>query len=169
MRRYEVAWCRGSPRARVRPLSPTHAVLPLCLRADALTGTLGTVAGIEGFVVQVPSPHIDLRDDLLDRHGIRLYLKRDDLIHPDIPGNKWRKLKYNITADQKQKATTLLTFDGAYSNHIRATAAAGYHFGFHAINVIRDEEHHPLNYSLSYAVEMGRRLSYLGSESVVRC
>lgn len=92
---------------------------------------------------------------------MRLLLKRDDVIHPEIPGNKWRKLKLNLAAAREQGAGTLLTFGGAYSNHIRATAAAGHYFGFSTIGVIRGEEHLPLNPSLAYAAEQGMRLTYL--------
>lgn len=93
--------------------------------------------------------------------GVRLLVKRDDLIHPEIPGNKWRKLKFNLAAAREQGAGTLLTFGGAYSNHIRATAAAGRYFGFETIGVVRGEEHLPLNSSLAYAARLGMRLSYL--------
>jgi len=61
---------------------------------------------------------------------VRLWLKRDDLIHPELVGNKWRKLKYNLQAASEQGETTLLSFGGAYSNHLRAVAAAGRIFGF---------------------------------------
>lgn len=111
--------------------------------------------------LRLPSPMVELRDERLDRGGVRLLVKRDDLIHPEMPGNKWRKLKYNLVAACDEGHDTLLTFGGAYSNHIRATAAAGYHFGFHTIGVIRGEEHLPLNPSLAYAVSRGMRLTYL--------
>jgi 1-aminocyclopropane-1-carboxylate deaminase len=78
-----------------------------------------------------------------------------------MPGNKWRKLKYNLGAAAESGARTLLTFGGAYSNHVRATAAAGHHFGFATIGVIRGEEHLPLNPSLAYAVDRGMTLAYL--------
>jgi 1-aminocyclopropane-1-carboxylate deaminase len=97
----------------------------------------------------------------MDHRGVRIVLKRDDLIHPELPGNKWRKLKYNLVAAREQGARTLLTFGGAYSNHIRATAAAGRIHGFRTIGVIRGEEHHPLNESLATAVGNGMRLTYL--------
>ena len=80
--------------------------------------------------VRLPSPLTELHDDRLESAGVRLWLKRDDLIHPELPGNKWRKLKYNLDEAARQDQRTLLTFGGAYSNHIRATAAAGYYFGF---------------------------------------
>ena len=111
--------------------------------------------------LRLPSPLEELPDGRLTRAGVRLYLKRDDLISPEIPGNKWRKLKYNLTAARAQGQQVLLTFGGAYSNHIRATAAAGHYFGFATIGVIRGEEHLPLNSSLDYAVRHGMRLVYL--------
>ena len=114
-----------------------------------------------GVEVKLPSPVEEINDHQIARYGVRLYLKRDDLIHPEIPGNKWRKLKYNLIAAREQGYRTILTYGGAYSNHIRATAAAGYHFGFSTIGVIRGEEHLPLNYSLAYSVSRGMRLSYM--------
>ncbi|WP_239075209.1 1-aminocyclopropane-1-carboxylate deaminase/D-cysteine desulfhydrase [Planosporangium flavigriseum] len=111
--------------------------------------------------LRLPSPLVGVPDDRLDRRGVRLLLKRDDLIHPDLPGNKWRKLKYNLVRAAEQGHPRLLTFGGAYSNHIRATAAAGFHFGFDTIGVIRGEEHTPLNLTLEYAVSRGMRLTYL--------
>lgn len=109
----------------------------------------------------LPSPVEELLDERLDGRGIRLYLKRDDLIHPEISGNKWRKLKYNLAAAAEGRCDTLLTFGGAYSNHIRATATAGYYFGYSTIGIIRGEEHLPLNPTLTYAVDHGMRLYYM--------
>lgn len=114
-----------------------------------------------GLAINLPSPLVVLRDDRLDESGIRVYLKRDDLIHPEVPGNKWRKLKYNLVAASEQGQTRLLTFGGAFSNHVRATAAAGHYFGFETVGVIRGEEHLPLNESLAYAVDRGMTLTYL--------
>ncbi|WP_207933243.1 pyridoxal-phosphate dependent enzyme [Actinomadura sp. GC306] len=105
------------------------------------------------------SPVVELADDRAARRGVRLFLKRDDLIHPELPGNKWRKLKHNLGPAREHG--TVLTFGGAYSNHIRATAAAGRIFGFATIGVIRGEEHLPLNDTLAYAERMGMRLTYL--------
>jgi 1-aminocyclopropane-1-carboxylate deaminase len=119
------------------------------------------ISPVRPLPLRLPSPLQRLREDTLARAGVRVYLKRDDLINPDIPGNKWRKLKYNIEAARREGQGSLLTFGGAYSNHIRATAAAGYYFGFSTVGVIRGEEHLPLNSSLSYAVRHGMRLTYL--------
>lgn len=111
--------------------------------------------------LNLSSPIEEVHDDRLAAQGVRLYLKRDDLIHPEIPGNKWRKLKYNLAAARQQGYSKLLTFGGAYSNHVRATAAAGHYLGFSTLGVIRGEEHLPLNWSLDYAVRLGMQLSYM--------
>jgi 1-aminocyclopropane-1-carboxylate deaminase len=71
---------------------------------------------------------------------ISLTVKREDLLHPHISGNKFRKLKYNILEARQQGKTSLLTFGGAFSNHIAATAAAGKEYGFTTIGIIRGEE-----------------------------
>ena len=71
---------------------------------------------------------------------VSLFIKREDELHPFISGNKYRKLKYNIEEALKQNKTTLLTFGGAYSNHIAATAAAGFEYKFKTIGIIRGDE-----------------------------
>jgi 1-aminocyclopropane-1-carboxylate deaminase/D-cysteine desulfhydrase-like pyridoxal-dependent ACC family enzyme len=92
---------------------------------------------------------------------IKVFIKREDLIHPEISGNKWRKLKYNILYAIECNYKTLLTFGGAYSNHIYAVASAGKLFGFKTIGIIRGEEQLPLNPTLSFAVSCGMELHYL--------
>jgi 1-aminocyclopropane-1-carboxylate deaminase len=111
--------------------------------------------------LRLPSPLIEVDDERFASRGVRLFLKRDDLIHPELRGNKWRKLNLNLDAAREQGCTRLLTFGGAYSNHISATAAAGQHFGFATVGVIRGEEHLPLNEVLSAAVAAGMHLTYL--------
>jgi 1-aminocyclopropane-1-carboxylate deaminase len=118
--------------------------------------------------LRLPSPVERLSDDRLRHKGVDILLKRDDLIHPEVPGNKWRKLKYNLIEANAQGHHKLLTFGGAYSNHIRATAAAGSYCGFSTIGVIRGEEHLPLNPSLSYAVNKGMRLTYIDRDTYRR-
>lgn len=90
-----------------------------------------------------------------------IFLKREDLIHPQISGNKWRKLKYNLIEAEKTGKKTLLTFGGAYSNHIYAVAAAGKEYGFNTIGIIRGEEYNPLNPTLQFASNCGMELHYL--------
>lgn len=72
--------------------------------------------------------------------GIEVYVKREDVLHSEISGNKFRKLKYNLIEARTLGFTKLLTFGGAYSNHIAAAAAAGKEFGFETIGIIRGEE-----------------------------
>lgn len=86
----------------------------------------------------VPNQKVDL--PLLQEKGVTLYIKREDTIHPLISGNKYRKLKYNLLEAQKQGYDTLLTFGGAFSNHIAAVACAGHEQGFKTIGVIRGGE-----------------------------
>ena len=73
-------------------------------------------------------------------NNISVFIKREDLLHPQISGNKFRKLKYNLHQARQMGYNTLLTFGGAYSNHIAAVAAAGDEFGFNTIGIIRGEE-----------------------------
>ncbi|MEM1392805.1 MAG: pyridoxal-phosphate dependent enzyme [Cyanobacteria bacterium P01_H01_bin.150] len=108
------------------------------------------------------SPLQLIQDELLTKQGIRLFVKRDDLIHPQISGNKWRKLKYNLQAAKEQEYKRLITFGGAYSNHIAATAAAGKIFGFDTIGVIRGELVKPLNPTLSLAQQQGMKFVFVG-------
>ncbi len=76
----------------------------------------------------------------LEEFEISLFMKREDQIHPFISGNKYRKLKYNVLKADEQNTQTLLTFGGAYSNHISAVAFAGKEFGFKTIGIIRGDE-----------------------------
>lgn len=109
---------------------------------------------------RLPSPLWQAEDERFTRRGLRLLLKRDDLIHPDLPGNKWRKLEPNLRA---AAGRTVLTFGGAYSNHLRATAAAGRLLGFATIGVVRGDElaGRPLNPSLARCAADGMRLHFV--------
>ena len=107
------------------------------------------------------SPLQQLHSTFLEQAKIQLYVKRDDLIHPQFGGNKWRKQKYNLIHASEQNFDTLLTFGGAWSNHIYATAAAARHFGFNSIGIIRGEKHTPLNATLSFAESCGMQLHYV--------
>ncbi len=77
---------------------------------------------------------------LLEKKKVELHIKREDWIHPQISGNKYRKLKYNLLKAKELKFDTILTFGGAYSNHIAATAYAGKMNGMQTLGVIRGEE-----------------------------
>lgn len=126
---------------------------------DELVRQLANLAG--------NSPLQALPDPFPEPVPIRLWLKRDDLLHPLVSGNKWRKLKYNLLAARAQGYTTLLTFGGAYSNHLFATAAAGRAFGFHTIGIVRGDElaGKPLNKTLSFCQRSGMALQFIGRDA----
>lgn len=93
--------------------------------------------------------------------GVRLLIKREDQNHPFVSGNKWWKLKYNLVEAQRQNYSTLLTFGGAFSNHIYATAAAAKELGLKSIGVIRGDEIRPLNHTLAFAESCGMKLHFV--------
>ncbi|MCH7409730.1 pyridoxal-phosphate dependent enzyme [Belliella sp. DSM 111904] len=105
-----------------------------------------------------------LHHPLWENQEISISIKRLDLVHPLASGNKFFKLKYNLEAAKSEQKTRILTFGGAYSNHIYATAAACQAEGFHAIGIIRGEAHHPLNPTLQAASAMGMQLEYIDRE-----
>nr|WP_203645900.1 pyridoxal-phosphate dependent enzyme [Streptomyces sp. SID14478] len=109
---------------------------------------------------RLPSPLTEVDDARFARHGVRLLLKRDDLIHPDLIGNKWRKLAPNLEAAHGR---ALVTFGGAYSNHLRATAAAGRLLGVPTLGIVRGQElaERPLNASLARCTADGMRLHFV--------
>jgi 1-aminocyclopropane-1-carboxylate deaminase len=92
------------------------------------------------FEKEVFNPLQRIEDTLLDARQVRLYVKRDDLLHPYVSGNKFRKLKYNLLEMKRLGKTGLITFGGAYSNHIHAVAAAGQLMGVPTIGIIRGED-----------------------------
>ena len=110
------------------------------------------------------TPLEEVNDTFLKERKIFLFIKREDLNHPQMSGNKWYKLKFNIQEARDQGKETILTFGGAYSNHIYAVAAAGKIFNFKTIGIIRGEEHNPLNPTLSFVKESGMELFYLNRE-----
>lgn len=112
------------------------------------------------------SPPIQQIDSKVARTAdVELYVLRLDLVHPLISGNKWYKLKYNLEAAKRENIDTILTFGGAYSNHIHATAAAGNLLGFKTIGVIRGEETLPLNPTLEFATSQGMQLVYIDRQT----
>lgn len=103
----------------------------------------------------------ELFSPLCAEKKVRLFLQRDDLLHPEVSGNKFRKLKYNIHRAIAGGYNTILTFGGAYSNHIAASAAAAKLSNLKSIGIIRGEEHQPLNVTLQTAVDNGMELHYI--------
>ncbi len=105
--------------------------------------------------------HQQLNSEICERLGITLHVKRLDLLHPQVHGNKWYKLKYNIERALASEHKTLLTFGGAWSNHIHATAAAGALSGVRTIGIIRGEEPKQLSTTLQFAKEQGMQLHFV--------
>ena len=100
-------------------------------------------------------------------NGISLYIKREDLIHPFVSGNKFRKLKYNLLEAKTQNKDTLLTFGGAFSNHIAAVAYAGKDKGFKTIGIIRGDELRDKiseNPTLQFAENCGMQFEFVSRE-----
>lgn len=91
-------------------------------------------------MIQPQKASFNQKIDYQNDYGIELYIKREDALHDEISGNKFRKLKYNLDEAKRQGKSRLLTFGGAYSNHIAAVAAAGRDYGFETIGVIRGDE-----------------------------
>lgn len=85
------------------------------------------------------SPEEEIHAPLFQEKDLQVFVKRDDMIHPYISGNKWRKLKYSLQQAQATNKSTLVTFGGAWSNHLLATAAAGAKFGFKTSAFVRGE------------------------------
>ena len=110
-------------------------------------------------------PIQELKDPLITPTGVQIFILRLDLIHPAINGNKYFKLKYNLEEMKRLGQKTLLTFGGAYSNHISATAAAGREYGFDTIGIIRGEElNEKSNPTLKTAASNGMQLHFVSRE-----
>ncbi|MBS1951991.1 MAG: pyridoxal phosphate-dependent deaminase, putative [Cytophagales bacterium] len=107
---------------------------------------------------------IKLKNELLKEFKLKILVKREDENHPLVSGNKWWKLKYNLEEAQKHGHHTLLTFGGAFSNHIYATAAAAKELGLKTIGIIRGEKVLPLNDTLSFAAKCGMNLHFVSRE-----
>ena len=115
-----------------------------------------------------PELSINQKIELPFKSSVSLYIKREDLIHPIISGNKYRKLKYNIAFAETLNQDTLLTFGGAFSNHIAAVAEAGRVYGLKTIGVIRGEELHDKvldSPTLKFAQSCGMQFKFISREA----
>lgn len=122
----------------------------------------------EMFDETLSTPIVQVHDNLIEAQGVELYIKREDQSNQFISGNKYRKLKYNLINAADNGFDTLLTFGGAYSNHIHAVAYAGFKFGFKTIGIIRGEENKPLNPTLKDAASFGMDFHYISREDYRR-
>ncbi len=108
-----------------------------------------------------PIEYTPLPNKVCSERNIRIDVKRIDLLHPLVNGNKWFKLKYNIERALASDHKTLMTFGGAWSNHIHATAAAGALSGMRTIGIIRGEEPKEYSNTLQFAKEKGMELQFV--------
>lgn len=121
------------------------------------------------FENEISSPLQRIEDTRLDARQVRLLVKRDDLLHPLVSGNKFRKLKYNLLEMKRTGKSGLITFGGAYSNHIHAVAAAGKLLGVPTVGIIRGEEQsvrslenpEVYNSTLEFAISCGMILHFV--------
>jgi len=117
--------------------------------------------------IKVPTQEIEIKNSF----GIKLYIKREDLIHPHISGNKYRKLKYNLIKAKEVGHKVLLSFGGAYSNHIAALSYSGKINGFKTIGIIRGDElsnQISTNTTLQFAQNNGMKLVFVSREEYRR-
>jgi 1-aminocyclopropane-1-carboxylate deaminase len=111
------------------------------------------------------TPIQEIIDPMIEKAGVQLLVKREDLNHNTVSGNKWWKLKYNFLQAKKNNHQCVLTFGGAYSNHIYSTSAAAFLLGFKSIGIIRGEENVELNDTLKFARQQGMILHYVSREA----
>ena len=110
-----------------------------------------------------------LHHPLFLQHNVQVQVKRDDLIHPIISGNKWRKLKYNLAhVKQHRSLRGVLSFGGSYSNHIHALAFACYQQNLPCVGVIRGEENYANNFTLTWARHWGMKLHFVDRKTYRR-
>ena len=117
------------------------------------------------FEAHLPTKIQQIKSSVLDQHEVKLFLKREDEIDHEISGNKFRKLKYNLISAIDQNFETLLTFGGAYSNHIHAVSAVGKKFNLNTIGIIRGERNDQLNPTLKDAENNGMQLKFVDRQT----
>lgn len=121
------------------------------------------------------SPLHDITEDWMQQKSIRLFLKRDDLLNPLnqkgavlYSGNKWRKLKYNLPPFLAEPEKPILSFGGAFSNHLYALGTIASHFQLSAIGIVRGEANAQKNPTLSHCLEQGMQLHFVSREEYRR-
>jgi len=107
------------------------------------------------------SPVVQIHDGLFTAKGVEFYIKRDDLLHSIVSGNKWRKLKYILEHALNLGADTIVSMGGAYSNHLHALAFAGTCLGLKTIAYVRGEKPDVLNPTLSDLLAWGMQLRFV--------
>ncbi|MCP9765872.1 1-aminocyclopropane-1-carboxylate deaminase/D-cysteine desulfhydrase [Lacihabitans soyangensis] len=117
-------------------------------------------------LINIPTPVIEIFEDLFVENDVKVFVKRDDLTHVHVSGNKFRKLKYNFIEAKNLGFKKILTFGGAFSNHIAAVAEAGLLFGFETLGIIRgDELNETSSPTLKFANQKGMRFKFVSREA----
>ncbi|MBA4850138.1 1-aminocyclopropane-1-carboxylate deaminase/D-cysteine desulfhydrase [Emticicia sp. BO119] len=117
-------------------------------------------------ILNLPSPLEAIHEPVFEEMALKVFIKRDDLIHPQISGNKWRKLKFNLLEAERKNFKKLITFGGAHSNHLYAVAAIGKYFGFDTRGIIRgDELNTSSSITLQFADRCGMKLHFVSREA----
>ncbi|WP_440876256.1 1-aminocyclopropane-1-carboxylate deaminase/D-cysteine desulfhydrase [Thalassotalea sp. PLHSN55] len=114
------------------------------------------------------SPINKINHPLFTKHGISVSIKRDDLIHPIISGNKWRKLKCNLIETRQGNYTGVLSFGGSFSNHIHALAYACFQQKIPCVGIIRGEAENASNFTLTCARQWGMQLHFVDRKTYRR-
>lgn len=109
----------------------------------------------------IPSPLEEIHLPLFEGRNIHLYVKRDDAIHPFLSGNKYRKYKYNLIHFKASGFKTLITFGGAFSNHLHATATVCHKMGIHCVGIVRGEDLDAENPTLQFCRSQGMQLFFV--------
>ncbi|AOW77484.1 cysteine desulfhydrase [Colwellia sp. PAMC 20917] len=115
--------------------------------------------------MKTESPLQKVTHPLFERHQLSVSIKRDDVIHPIISGNKWRKLKFNLRHAQAHNYIGVISFGGSFSNHIHALAFACHQQGLKSIGIIRGEKEYASNFTLSMAQRWGMKLHFVDRKS----
>ncbi|MBA6253074.1 MULTISPECIES: 1-aminocyclopropane-1-carboxylate deaminase/D-cysteine desulfhydrase [unclassified Colwellia] len=115
--------------------------------------------------MKTESPLQKISHPLFERHQLSVSIKRDDVIHPIISGNKWRKLKLNLRHAQAHNYIGVISFGGSFSNHIHALAFACHQQGLKSIGIIRGEKEYASNFTLSMAQRWGMELHFVDRKS----
>lgn len=106
-----------------------------------------------------------LSHPLFEKHKVTVMVKRDDLIDPEVSGNKWRKLKYNLLQMNGLGKKGVLTFGGAFSNHLLATASAANKAGVRSVGIVRGNElNSDSNETLKNCSDLGMELVFVSRE-----
>ena len=115
--------------------------------------------------INIPTPITEIKSDLIASKKLSVFVKREDLIHPIISGNKWRKLKYNFEYMKQKKINKVLSFGGAYSNHLHALSWYANFNKIKSIGIVRGEKSTKLNSTLMFCKKNNMDLYYLDRDT----